>query len=137
MPFLDPEAKKEYQRKWVAKRRANFFADKKCEAENCNRTDKLTLDHINPKTKVSHSIWSWSEKRIAEEVSKCQVLCEDHHKEKTRKNGDYGKHTLTREEVEEIRKLYATGKYLQKELATKFETTQRVISHVVNRTRWK
>lgn len=81
MPFKDKEAQREYQRQWVARRRSEYMADKCCAV--CGRTDKLEIDHIDPETKVSHSIWSWSEKRRAEELAKCQILCGDCHQRKS------------------------------------------------------
>jgi hypothetical protein len=47
--------------------------------------DKYDFDHINPELKsfdVS-SIWSFSEKKFLQELSKCQILCEKCHAEKT------------------------------------------------------
>ncbi len=58
---LTGDKKRKYDREWVAKRRAKFFDDKKC--KHCGSTENLELDHINPKTKISHSIWSWREER--------------------------------------------------------------------------
>lgn len=81
MPYKDKEKQKEYSRQWVAKRKANWFAGKVCVV--CGTTERLELDHIDPTLKESHSIWSWSEKRRAQELAKCQVLCYDHHLEKT------------------------------------------------------
>ena len=81
MPY-HKRKQRNYQRKWVAKRRADYFADKSC--AKCNTTKKkLTLDHIDSTTKVDHKIWSWSAERRNAELAKCQVLCEDCHKEKT------------------------------------------------------
>ena len=71
----------EYQRQWIANRRTEFFKDKIC--AKCGSTDRLELDHINPKKKVSHRIWSWSKERREAELAKCQVLCEKCHQEKT------------------------------------------------------
>lgn len=51
----------------------------------CGTSDKLELDHINPKDK-SFSIsklWSCSERKFNKEVDKCQLLCETCHREKT------------------------------------------------------
>jgi hypothetical protein len=81
MAYKDPTKQKEYQRKWIADRRAQFFIDKSCVV--CGSTDQLELDHIDPTTKISNSIWSWSQKRQDDEIAKCQVLCHDHHVEKT------------------------------------------------------
>jgi 5-methylcytosine-specific restriction endonuclease McrA len=79
---LSPAQQKEYQRKWCAKNRAEYMAGKSCVV--CGTTQNLEVDHIDPSQKVTHRIWSWSAKRRAEELAKCQILCTEHHKEKTR-----------------------------------------------------
>jgi hypothetical protein len=76
------EAKREYQRKWIADRRAAYFVDKVC--ANCGSTKRLELDHIDPAIKISSRIWSWSAERREAEISKCQVLCYECHWEKTK-----------------------------------------------------
>ena len=81
MPYLELEKKNEYQRQWVAARRKEFFLDKRC--AKCGSDIDLELDHIDPSTKVSHAIWSWSKRRRDEELLKCQVLCNRCHKAKT------------------------------------------------------
>src|SRR5689334_20084212 len=80
------EQKREYQRQWVAARRAEYFEGKSCAV--CGSTEQLELDHIHPDEKKYSpaALWGMSEKnpnRIAE-LAKCQVLCFDHHKEKTK-----------------------------------------------------
>lgn len=81
MPFANKQERMEYQREWIADRRASFFAGKCC--VKCGSTTDLELDHIDPAQKVSHRIWSWSAIRRNEELSKCQVLCAECHLEKT------------------------------------------------------
>ena len=81
MTFKDPDEQREYQRLWRAKRRAEWFADKSC--VKCRSVERLELDHIDRATKVSHSIWSWSQEKREAEISKCQVLCHDCHLGKT------------------------------------------------------
>lgn len=81
MPYKNIEKKREYQRNWVAQRRDEYFQDKSC--VRCGNHNELELDHIDPNTKVSHSIWSWSKERREKELAKCQVLCHTCHKEKT------------------------------------------------------
>lgn len=81
MPIRDVEERRAYQRAWVRRRRAEYFADKCC--ARCGRMDHLELDHKDPSEKVSHNIWSWSRERREAELAKCQVLCEDCHQEKT------------------------------------------------------
>jgi len=86
MPYKDPAQQAEYAREWVARRRAEWFADKCCAW--CGSTEDLQLDHIDRTTKVSHRIWSWSQVRRDTEIAKCQVLCRPCHEEKTRLAGD-------------------------------------------------
>ncbi len=80
------EQKREYQRKWIAERRGFFFKDKVC--VKCNSKENLELDHINPDEKKYNprALWGMSDSNPNKisELEKCQVLCEDCHKEKTR-----------------------------------------------------
>ena len=82
-PFTDARKAylKNYQRGWVAQRRAEYLADKKC--VRCGSRDWLEIDHINPEQKLSSRIWSWSVERRHAELAKCQILCHKHHAEKT------------------------------------------------------
>lgn len=85
MPCKDIAARRRYNREWIAKRRAAWFAiNGPC--VQCKSLVDLRLDHIDPKQKVDHKIWSWSEERRNAELSKCQVLCEPCHKIKTAKD---------------------------------------------------
>lgn len=43
----------------------------------------MEVDHIDPDSKVSHTVWSWTPKRRELELSKCQVLCRKCHRRKT------------------------------------------------------
>lgn len=83
MTYKDPEKQREYQRLWIAKRRSDFFSEKRCAVWWCGSTTNLELDHIDPKKKVSHNIWSWTKERREAEISKCQILCEPCHMDKT------------------------------------------------------
>lgn len=81
------EYMREYQRAWVASRRAEWLSDKSCAV--CGLKDNLEIDHIDPSQKVCDpgELWSLSPtnpKRISE-LAKCQVLCQYHHLEKTKK----------------------------------------------------
>lgn len=84
MPYKDPEAQREYQRQWIAARRAKWFEGKAC--IDCGGTDDLELDHRDPTQKVSHRIWSWSWERIEAEAAKCDVRCHDCHERKSTVN---------------------------------------------------
>lgn len=81
MPYANREKQKEYQRRWMAIRRAEYLNDKTC--AQCGQDYDLEIDHINPELKITHAFWSWSEKRRFDELSKCQVLCSSCHQSKT------------------------------------------------------
>lgn len=81
MGYKDKDQQREYQRLWMAKRREEFFSGKVC--IECDSSDDLELDHIDPAKKVTHRIWSWSDKRRNVELAKCQVLCEKCHMRKS------------------------------------------------------
>ncbi len=76
------EYMRKYQSQWIQKRRKEYLAGKAC--VNCGSLERLEIDHIDPKQKVSHRVWSWSESRRIIELQKCQILCHSCHKEKTR-----------------------------------------------------
>jgi len=81
MPYKDPQQQREYERAWVAERRAAWFAGKICDW--CGSTEDLQLDHRDPKKKVSHRIWSWSKARRVAELAKCRPLCRPCHAKKS------------------------------------------------------
>lgn len=85
MPYADKAKQIDYQRRWIQKRRADYFKGKACASCGCSDIN-MQLDHIDPDTKASHKIWSWSQARREEELKKCQILCVDCHKKKTVKD---------------------------------------------------
>lgn len=58
----------------------------------CSTKDNLQFDHIDPSTKVNNATWFLTKSlmRLHEELAKCQLLCVEHHKEKTKSNKEYG-----------------------------------------------
>jgi 5-methylcytosine-specific restriction endonuclease McrA len=115
------EKRKEYEKKWLANRRLEYFKDKKC--VKCDSTEDLQLDHIDPKTKISHRIWSWSKKRREEELKKCQPLCKKCHTDKSALENrirmidvpNLKARRLNEEQVKEIR--LNINKYAERKLA--------------------
>ena len=77
MSYKDPDKQREYQRRWIAERRNNFFANKRC--SNCGSTSRLELHHLDPSVKISHNIWSWAEDKRNAEIQKCIIVCKDCH----------------------------------------------------------
>lgn len=72
---------REYQRLWIANRRAVWFEDKYC--VKCGSKEDLEIHHVDPSTKVSNSVWSWAQERRDAELDKCEVLCHGCHKVET------------------------------------------------------
>lgn len=71
------------------------MAGKSC--VKCGSTQSLEVDHIDPALKVTHSVWSWSIPRRTVELAKCQVLCTECHKAKTRADRPLPEHgTISR-----------------------------------------
>jgi len=63
----------------------------------CGTTESLEVDHVDPTQKVAHRIWSWAIPRRDAELAKCQVLCTEHHKAKTRADRPIPEHgTISR-----------------------------------------
>lgn len=68
--------------RWMKQRRDDWFAaNGPC--TKCGSQADLQLDHIDPKQKIHHTVWSWAEERRKVELAKCQVLCKPCHKEKS------------------------------------------------------
>ncbi len=85
MPYKDPERQREYQANRLLYLR-NEWINSNGPCVKCRTWKNLEVDHVDPSTKVSHNVWSWSPDRRKEELSKCQVLCVECHKEKTAKH---------------------------------------------------
>ena len=61
-----------------------------CSHPECNCTEDLQLDHIDPLEKeynISERLSTWDIKKLQLEIDKCQLLCPKHHLEKTIKDG--------------------------------------------------
>lgn len=89
----DREKLRQYQRNWLAKRRRAWL-DIHGPCVICGSVEDLQIDHIDPKLKISHNVWSWTEERRDQELAKCQVLCKACHLKKTieqRPKTDHGK----------------------------------------------
>ena len=82
MPYKDQSLQVAFQRKWKARRRAEWLK-KKGGCVKCGSTKNLEVDHKSPAHKVDSHIWSWSGERLKAELAKCQVLCRSCHLKKT------------------------------------------------------
>lgn len=110
----DKESLRKWARDWTKKRRESFFDGKSCIV--CGSEERLEIHHRDPKLKVSHNIWSWTEDKRLVELAKCDVLCHNCHKEETIKyfkiiySGEKSSVAkLTNKMVKRIRSLYNQG----------------------------
>ena len=71
--------KREHSRRVREERRAQAYAYLGGACAVCGRRDGLSIDHIDPLTKVDNvsRMWTDSEERFWAEVEKCQLLCEE------------------------------------------------------------
>lgn len=142
MPLFG-EAKRKYQREWMAARRAEGIKYLGGKCVKCSSKSNLNVDHIDSKKKVDHRIWSWAEDKRKKELDKCQLLCETCHQIKTTTNGEHPKGEqnkaaiITVKEVLEIRKRYAAGGITQKQLAKEYGIKRETVTSIVNRRSWK
>lgn len=85
MGYKDPEKQRQFLREWyqnvMKQRRLAWEAANTC--VDCGSKENLELDHVDPSLKISHNIWSWSEKRRNEELAKCVARCHECHKKRT------------------------------------------------------
>ena len=58
----------------------------------CGTIDNLEIDHIDPATKTMSvsTMWSCSQEKYDAEIRLCQLLCNEHHKQKTSKERSVG-----------------------------------------------
>lgn len=115
MPYSDSEKQREYQREWIARRRAEWVKSNGPCAD-CGTWEDLEIDHVDASTKVTHRVWSWSRRRREEELAKCVVRCGPCHDIKTTTNGE--RHwgvRLTNSDVLAIRASTATLRDLAKQ----------------------
>ena len=83
MPYANKENQRQYQRRWLRRRRAVWFKEHG-PCKRCGSWKRLELHHVDPAKKVSHRIWSWSQQRREKELAKCEVWCHKCHSEFTR-----------------------------------------------------
>lgn len=75
MPLKDPDRRREYQRKWVEIRRREYVEKFGGCCQKCGCSVDLEFHHMFPFLKVTHRIFSYSRKKIEEELKYCQLLC--------------------------------------------------------------
>lgn len=133
MPYKDADTQRAYQREWIARRRAEWFAaNGPC--VDCGTWDELELDHADATTKVTHRVWSWSAKRREAELAKCVVRCQPCHEKKAKTEkvlGEaHGNAVLSDRQIAEIRRLSAADGTSHRELAKLFGTSKATVGRI-------
>lgn len=131
MPYADKEQQRAYQREWMRRRRAEWFAGKACAW--CGVRDGLELDHVDRLAKVSHALWSWSKKRRDAELAKCRALCKACHLHRTRQQLRNGKRVLTAYQVREAKDLHRFGGWTFTRLAKRYGCARRTVTAAIRR----
>lgn len=84
-----------YMREYVLaryhRRRLEWVEVKGGRCVQCGATDNLEFDHIDAATKSAtiSKLWSMNDEIIEAELEKCQLLCHDHHMEKSKRDDDF------------------------------------------------
>lgn len=140
MGYKDKAVQREYQRKWIARRKQEWM-DENGPCILCGSWESLELDHEDPSKKWTHRVWSYSETKRNAELAKCRPLCSLCHKDKTARESPKGEAVgnskLTEETVLEIRQLADTGKYSKRELGRLFGTDEKNIRLILKREAWQ
>jgi 5-methylcytosine-specific restriction endonuclease McrA len=140
MPLFG-DKKRKYDREWMrARRKAWFDVNDSC--KQCGSKERLELDHIDPKTKITHNVWSWNVERRNGELKKCQVLCHECHKEKTKidlskiqkelyLNNGPSNYKYSNDLVKEVFKLRNEG-FSERKISNKLGIARQTINHYLS-----
>src|SRR4051812_42975795 len=89
MPYASRPKQRAYQRRRLAQRRRSWLSDKACVDCGAGPDDaQLELDHVDPRLKLTHRLFSLSEKRRLSELEKIVVRCSPCHRAKGIRQGD-------------------------------------------------
>lgn len=88
MAYTDYNNKmREYMAKRYVSRRTRWIEVMGGVCVSCGDDESLEFDHIDPTTKtyqIAKILNTGSEKKVSDEMAKCQLLCNPCHKEKTK-----------------------------------------------------
>ena len=142
MPYADGDRQRQYQREWLAARRAEWLAEHG-PCVDCASSGDLQVDHVDATCKVTHRVWSWAKARRDAELAKCVVRCRSCHVAKTLANHEavalVGEEVpwskLTDAIVREARALHAAG-WGTNELAARYHVNSGTMSLALRRLKW-
>lgn len=134
MPYSDPARQRDYQRRWNARRRAEWLEGRCC--ADCGSTNDLELDHVVPGEKVEHRVWTWTRVRRERELAKCVARCRRCHVAKGVRSGELRRSAiLVPDDVIAIRAM--RGRMRTEELAANFGVSQWTIRDVLAGRSWR
>lgn len=139
MGYADPAVQRQYQRQWIADRRAAWLAEHG-PCVDCGTRDNLQVDHADASTKVTHRVWSWARERREAELAKCVARCESCHVEKSieageviHRGGKNGRAKLDEAKVREI--ISAAGSY--RFIASTYGVSFNLVGRIKRREVWQ
>jgi 5-methylcytosine-specific restriction endonuclease McrA len=109
MGYKDKRKQLDYQNKWMQNRRQQWV-EENGPCAYCGSWERLEVDHINPEEKWSHRIWAYREEKRLKELEKCQVLCYDCHKQKTRDEEVAAGKRMSDVQIQQAQQMVAAGK---------------------------
>lgn len=89
----DNEYMRQYMSSRYKRRKQQAIQQLGGQCVRCGSTSSLHFDHIDPSSKlftIGKELDSCSEKRLQEELAKCQLLCLDCYKIKSKEEGSQG-----------------------------------------------
>lgn len=89
--MADPEGARKKALNYIYARRNNWIKENG-PCKRCGSKKRLEVDHINPKEKLTHYVWTCSEEKRSKELKKCQVLCFLCHRLKTNEERGWNTH---------------------------------------------
>lgn len=135
MPYKDPKQQSAYQRERQRRvRDAWFMENGPC--VDCGSEENLELDHVDPSTKESHKVWSWSKERRERELMKCVARCSTCNTKKMLWNHENPTHRLTMDAAREIRALSSQG-LTNRAIAKRFDVSAVTIGKIVRNLIWR
>jgi 5-methylcytosine-specific restriction endonuclease McrA len=132
-----------YAREWRARRRRRAIELLGGVCARCGTTENLEIDHSDrdkdPRLKKSGgALWSFSWEHIEKELAKCQALCTDCHKTKTRTEAARGEQKVQLAKLTEAAVIAIRASSLtDKQLSIRYGVGPSAIWKVRNRKRWK
>ena len=149
MPFTG-EQRRLYTNEYRTLRRVEVLTRFGNRCQLCGAISDLQFDHIDRSTKVHNisKMWTASKEKFDAELAKCQLLCGDCHKKKTRDcddipppkpslGEDHGMAKLNADDVRSIRSRYSSGEATVTELAREYRVSRGTINPIVNYKTWR